>query len=165
VSLRYITLHAGSISSLDISTCSRITDAGIAQIGSPDSPSIQNLTSLNVSGCLQLTNISLEHLKKCRNLKYLDIRCTTQVHYSALCKYLSQVPPKTKIVVKSDYSAKYPGFGTPSSSSAPTSVINQSAATLLSLNGQLSVPTANNSLTPSNFQMYAMDKGFTGHKP
>jgi len=51
---RYVTQHAGSITKLDLSCCPRITDAGIAQLGAPDSPALENLTHLFLSGCPQV---------------------------------------------------------------------------------------------------------------
>ena len=119
----YITQHAGSISKLDISTCSRITDAGIAQLGAPDSPSLQNLVALNVSGCPHLTNISLDHLRRCRNLKTLDIRNIPQITLSGLTKYHSQtqVFPRSRVTVKSDFNSKSVNVGASTSGGAGTS--------------------------------------------
>ncbi len=85
---RYVTQHAGSISKLDLSCCPRITDAGIAQLGAPDSPSLENLTHLYVTGCPQLTNISLDHLKRCKKLVFLDIRNIPQITVVGLSKFL-----------------------------------------------------------------------------
>jgi len=94
---RYITQHAGSISNLDLSCCPRITDAGIAQLGAPDSPSLENLTHLCIAGCPQLTNISLDHLRRCKNLKYLDIQNIPQISMSGLSKFLGHVHNKVRV--------------------------------------------------------------------
>ncbi|XP_035709245.1 jmjC domain-containing histone demethylation protein 1 isoform X2 [Folsomia candida] len=91
VSLRYVTQHAGSIAKLDLSSCSRITDAGIAQLGAPDSPSLENLTHLIVTGCPQITNISLDHLKRCKKLIYLDIKSIPQITVVGLTKFFNQL--------------------------------------------------------------------------
>ena len=104
-----MTQHAGSIAKLDLSTCSRITDAGIAQLGAPDSPSLENLTHLNISGCPQLTNISLDHLRRCRNLKYLNIRNIPGITIAGLSKFHGLVSNSvggvsTKVEVESDHS-------------------------------------------------------------
>lgn len=69
----------------------RITDAGIAQLGAPDSPSLDNLTHLYLTGCPQLTNICLDHLKRCRNLVYLDIQNIPQITVVGVSKFLNQV--------------------------------------------------------------------------
>lgn len=89
--LRYVTQHAGSIAKLDLSSCSRITDAGIAQLGAPDSPSLENLTHLIVTGCPQITNISLDHLKRCKKLIYLDIKSIPQITVVGLTKFFNQL--------------------------------------------------------------------------
>lgn len=101
VSLRYVTQHAGSIAKLDLSCCARITDAGIAQLGAPDSPSLENLTHLHIAGCPHLTNISLDHLRRCKKLVYLDVQNIPQITVAGLNKFLSHVP--SKIVVKSSF--------------------------------------------------------------
>lgn len=104
---RYVTQHAGTIARLDLSCCPRITDAGIAQLGAPDSPSLENLTHLYITGCPQLTNISLDHLCRCRKLIYLDVQNIPQITITGLNKFLSQVAmgpdSKRKIVVKSSH--------------------------------------------------------------
>jgi hypothetical protein len=104
---RYVTQHAGSISKLNLSCCPRITDAGIAQLGAPDSPSLENLTHLYLTGCPQLTNISLEHLKRCKKLNYLDIKNIPQITVVGLSKFLNQLVEAettgartTKMIVK-----------------------------------------------------------------
>lgn len=107
-----MTQHAGSISKLDLSSCPRITDAGIAQLGAPDSPSLENLTHLYLTGCPQLTNISLDHLKRCKNLVHLDVRNIPQITVVGLSKFLTQIAEadssgarSKKLTVKHSYPA------------------------------------------------------------
>lgn len=88
---RYVTQHAGSISKLDLSCCPRITDAGIAQLGAPDSPSLENLTHLYLTGCAQLTNISLDHLKRCKKMIHLDVQNIPQITIVGLSKFLNHL--------------------------------------------------------------------------
>jgi len=100
VSLRYVTQHAGTIARLDLSCCPRITDAGIAQLGAPDSASLENLTHLYISGCTQLTNISLDHLRRCRKLVHLDVQNIPQITIAGLNKFLSHVTQDNKRTIE-----------------------------------------------------------------
>ena len=74
ISMRYIAQHLTHLETLDLSTCARITDAGIAQITSPPAATIKTLVTLNLTGCRLLTDLSLDYLLKCTSLKNLDLR-------------------------------------------------------------------------------------------
>ncbi|KAJ8683024.1 hypothetical protein QAD02_018816 [Eretmocerus hayati] len=79
VALRYIAQYLPQIRKLNLSACTRITDAGIAQLTLPPSVCSSTLVSLNLAGCSQLTDTSLEYLTKCSSLKHLDLRNTVQI--------------------------------------------------------------------------------------
>ena len=66
--MRYITQFLTQVSSLNVSNCWKITDAGLAQLSIAESRIAESLESLDVSRCGQVTNAGLAHLAKCRSL-------------------------------------------------------------------------------------------------
>ena len=76
VALRYIVQHLSIIENINLSSCKRITDAGIAQLASLPAATVKMLKSLNLSYCTLLTELSVEYLSKCEVLKFLDLRHT-----------------------------------------------------------------------------------------
>ncbi|XKL65132.1 hypothetical protein PGB90_005218 [Kerria lacca] len=89
VSLRYIVQNIPLLSTLDLSQCFRLTDAGIAQLTAPPATTLSTLSWLDLSGCSVITDASLDHLSKCTALKYLDLRRTTQITTTAINKFVS----------------------------------------------------------------------------
>lgn len=79
VSLRYIAQHLSYIEVLNLSSCGRITDAGVAQLTSPPASAITTLVSLNLSGCRLVSDTSLDYLIKCQALKHLDLRNSSNI--------------------------------------------------------------------------------------
>lgn len=90
VALRYIAQHLPHLESLDLSSCGRVTDAGVAQIATPPAQAINNLVSLNLSDCRLLTETTLEHLTRCKAIKRLDLRHTTQVSTQSVIKFAAR---------------------------------------------------------------------------
>ncbi|XP_015117813.1 jmjC domain-containing histone demethylation protein 1 [Diachasma alloeum] len=90
VALRYIAQHLPHLEILDLSSCGRVTDAGVAQISTPPALAIANLVSLNLSNCRLLTETSLEHLTRCEALKRLDLRHTTQVSTQGVIRFAAR---------------------------------------------------------------------------
>lgn len=90
VALRYITQHLPRLSVLDLSSCTRLTDAGIAQLTTPPASSIENLQSLDLSNCPRITDSSLDHLARCAQLGRLDLRHSPQVTAAAVAKFVSR---------------------------------------------------------------------------
>ncbi|XP_055610919.1 jmjC domain-containing histone demethylation protein 1-like [Uranotaenia lowii] len=88
VALRYITQGLPSLTHLDISSCQRITDAAIAQIGT-SSAAIKTLIELDLSCCKLITELSLDHLAKCDALTRLDLSHVPQVTTQAVIKFAS----------------------------------------------------------------------------
>lgn len=89
VALRYITQSLPHLIHLDVSSCQRITDAGVAQIGTSPT-AIANLVELNLSGCRLVSELSLDHLSKCDQLVWLDLRHVPQVSTQAVIKFAAK---------------------------------------------------------------------------
>lgn len=88
VALRYITQGLPSLTHLDLSSCQRITDAAIAQIGTSPA-AIKTIIELDLSCCKLITELSLEHLSKCAALTRLDLSHVPQVTTQAVIKFAS----------------------------------------------------------------------------
>ncbi|XP_053670041.1 jmjC domain-containing histone demethylation protein 1 [Anopheles nili] len=88
VALRYITQGLPNLTHLDLSSCQRITDAAIAQIGTSQ-PAIKTLIELDLSCCKLITELSLDHLAKCDALTRLDLSHVPQVSTQAVIKFAS----------------------------------------------------------------------------
>ncbi|XP_058055890.1 jmjC domain-containing histone demethylation protein 1 [Anopheles bellator] len=88
VALRYITQGLPNLTHLDLSSCQRITDAAIAQIGT-SSAAIKTLVELDLSCCKLITELSLDHLAKCDALTRLDLSHVPQVSTQAVIKFAS----------------------------------------------------------------------------
>lgn len=84
VSLRYVVQNLPKLSSLDMSSCPRLTDAGVAQLGTPPAPTINTLTVLDLAGCRLLTETSLEYLSRCNSLERIDLRHINQISPEAV---------------------------------------------------------------------------------
>lgn len=89
VALRYITQGVPSLTQLDLSSCQRITDAGVAQIGTCPS-AINTLVELDLSSCKLVTESCLEYLSKCEALTWLDLRHVPQVSTQILIKFAAK---------------------------------------------------------------------------
>lgn len=89
VALRYITQGVPSLIHLDLSSCQRVTDAGVAQIGTCAS-AINCLVELDLSSCKLVTESCLEYLGKCEALTWLDLRHVPQVSTQAVIKFASK---------------------------------------------------------------------------
>lgn len=89
VALRYITQGLPSLIHLNISSCQRVTDAGVAQIGTCPS-AINTLVEVDLSSCKLVTEICLEYLAKCDALTYLDLRHVPQVSTQAVIKFAAK---------------------------------------------------------------------------
>uniref|UniRef100_A0A182J721 [histone H3]-dimethyl-L-lysine(36) demethylase n=1 Tax=Anopheles atroparvus TaxID=41427 RepID=A0A182J721_ANOAO len=86
VALRYITQGLPSLTHLDLSSCQRITDAAIAQIGTSPA-ALKTLVELDLSCCKLITELSLDHLAKCDALTRLDLSHVPQVSTQAVIKF------------------------------------------------------------------------------
>ncbi|XP_031621168.1 jmjC domain-containing histone demethylation protein 1 [Contarinia nasturtii] len=89
VALRYITQGVPSLVHLNISSCQRVTDAGVAQIMCSQS-AINTLVELDLSSCKLVTELCLEYLAKCEALTYLDLRHVPQVPTQAVIKFAAK---------------------------------------------------------------------------
>lgn len=88
VSLRYVVQYAPSLVELDLSQNYRITDAGIAQLTTPVGNAVSTLQVLDLSGCVAVTDTSLDHLLKCTALRRLDLKQTPKITLVAINKFL-----------------------------------------------------------------------------
>lgn len=86
--IRYITERLLCLESLDLSSCGRLTDVGVAHLAA--SQALPNLTSLNLANCRLLTEATLDHLEQCKALKHLDLRHTTQVSTQAVIRFAAK---------------------------------------------------------------------------
>lgn len=89
IALRYITQGLPSLIHLDLSSCQRVTDAGVAQIGTCPS-AINTLVELDLNSCKLITELSLEYLTKCEALIKLDLRHVPQVSTQAVIKFAAK---------------------------------------------------------------------------
>lgn len=89
VALRYITQGVPSLVHLDLSSCQRVTDAGVAQIGTCSS-AINTLIELDLSSCKLVTESCLEYLSRCEALTWLDLRHVPQVSTQAVIKFAAK---------------------------------------------------------------------------
>lgn len=88
VAVRYITQSLPHLRHLDLSSCQRITDAGVAQIGT-STTAIARLAELNLSACRLVSENALEHLAKCKMLVWLDLRHVPQVSTQSVIRFAS----------------------------------------------------------------------------
>ncbi|XP_032289749.1 jmjC domain-containing histone demethylation protein 1 isoform X2 [Drosophila virilis] len=88
VAVRYIMQSLPQLKHLDLSSCQRITDAGVAQIGTSPT-AIARLAELNLSACRLVSENSLEHLSKCESLIWLDLRHVPQVSTQSVIRFAS----------------------------------------------------------------------------
>ncbi|GIY20312.1 hypothetical protein CDAR_206162 [Caerostris darwini] len=87
VSVRLLAHHLPLLSKLDLSHCHKVTDMGIAVLGAAKATRLQ---FLDVSSCSNITDTSLEALKRCNNLAHLDLRDCGQVTEAACSKFVGQ---------------------------------------------------------------------------
>ncbi|CAG2053644.1 unnamed protein product [Timema podura] len=97
LSLRYIVQCLPTLKFLDVSLCSRITDAGVAQLGIHPASTIVTLEKLDLSSCRLLTDSCLEHLTQCKALARLDLRYTS-VTSGAIEKFILDSAHGLKVV-------------------------------------------------------------------
>ncbi len=62
VGLRYVTQFLGQLQRLEVAGCWKLSDAGLAQLASPEGKTAETLAELNISNCKGITNGGLQHL-------------------------------------------------------------------------------------------------------
>jgi F-box/leucine-rich repeat protein 10/11 len=95
VSLRYITQYLPQLSYLAVSGCWKLTDGGMAMLGTPDASSTEQLSGLDVSSCRGLSDSGLQHLQRCKNLTRLDAT-NTHISTEGLTKFASSSKHRLK---------------------------------------------------------------------
>lgn len=105
VSLRYVVQYVPSLVELDLAQNYRVTDAGIAQLTSPSANAVSTLELLDLSGCVSISDSSLDHLLKCSALRRLDMKQTPKVTTAAINKFLQAnnrfSATETRLLIKS----------------------------------------------------------------
>ena len=77
MSLRYLTQYLAQLHDLSLSGCWKVTDAGLATLGSGENnKTAESLKSLDLSGCKAVTNAGLAHLARCQNLVRVNVART-----------------------------------------------------------------------------------------
>lgn len=89
VSLRYVVQNLPQLTCLDVSSCPRLTDAGVAQLATPPASTVSTLTTLDLAGCRLLTETSLEYLSRCNSLERIDLRHAIQISTAAISKFVT----------------------------------------------------------------------------
>jgi len=93
VSLRYVSQYLPQLTTLALSGCWKISDAGLAQLAEPTTSS--TLEQLDISGC-KVTDLGLERVAGCSSLVRLD--CTgTQVSEEGMAKFVKNSEHKLKV--------------------------------------------------------------------
>ena len=99
VSMRYVTQYLPQLTQLSVAGCWKLTDAGLAQLGSAEQGAVETLSFLDISYCRAVTDNGLGHLAKMSNLTRLDAS-HTQVSTDALNKFASKSQHKLKVYGK-----------------------------------------------------------------
>lgn len=89
ISLRYLAQYLPTLSSLNLHGCTKLTDAGLVQLGDTSLPLCCNLTSLTLSSCPLVTDLT--HLSKCNSLTRLTFT-QTGVSQDATMVFMSMMP-------------------------------------------------------------------------
>jgi hypothetical protein len=76
------------VTHIDLSHCHKITDMGIAVLGAAKAT---KLKSLNISSCNNISDTSLDSLKRCSSLAQLDVRDCPQVSINGCHKFVSSL--------------------------------------------------------------------------
>lgn len=97
VSVRLLSNHLPQLARLDLSNCHKVTDMGVAVLGTAKT---SKLISINLSSCSNISDTSLESLKRCQNLNYLDVRDCNQVTVAACLKFVTSSESKSKLIMK-----------------------------------------------------------------
>jgi F-box/leucine-rich repeat protein 10/11 len=92
VALRYIVQYLRGLEQLSVSSCYKVTDAGIAQLATPLAPTLSTLKSLDLSGCKLVTDQSLEHLSRLVAIVKLDCRQAPQISVTAVQRFCHSRP-------------------------------------------------------------------------
>jgi len=95
VSLRYITQYLPQLTYLAVSGCWKLSDAGLAMLGTAEVSATENLAALDFSHCRAVTDCGLKYLHRCSNLTRVDAT-NTQVTSEGLAKFASSSSHKLK---------------------------------------------------------------------
>jgi len=94
VSLRYIAQSLPSLSCLTMARCSKLTDAGLVQLGDSSLPVSVSLTTLDMRECPGVTDLA--PLSSCQPLKYINFH-QSGVTNESVAKFLTNASGKLKL--------------------------------------------------------------------
>ena len=97
-SARLIQIHLPNLMRIDLSSCSRLTDKGIALLVGPSNRS--KLTSVLLNRCEKLTDKCFDYFEKCPNLTKLDLMNCDRISVAAFTKFFykhQQSNPKYRL--------------------------------------------------------------------
>merc|ERR1711860_65853 len=94
--MRYITQYLPQLKELNLSSCWKLTDAGLAQLGLKESTTAESLVSLDISNCKAISNSGILHLRGCANLVRIDAT-NTKVKADGLNKFVQTSQNKLKV--------------------------------------------------------------------
>ena len=92
--LEDMTRYMTSLTKLNLSYCSHITDAGIATLCAEDSPTRQNLTELDLTGCHRLTDTCFSFLRDLVKLEAVYLQSCPNVSLEACRSFIDHHPTK-----------------------------------------------------------------------
>ena len=100
VALEDIMRNMTSLSHLNLSYCSHITDTGIATLCAEDSPTRQNLIELDLTGCHRLTDACFNQLKELVKLESLYLQSCPNISLEACRTFIATHPTKRPFLMK-----------------------------------------------------------------
>uniref|UniRef100_A0AAR2LIR4 [histone H3]-dimethyl-L-lysine(36) demethylase n=1 Tax=Pygocentrus nattereri TaxID=42514 RepID=A0AAR2LIR4_PYGNA len=99
-SLRLIIKHLPSLTRLDLSYCSHITDHSINIITAAGTSSRDTLTHINLSG--KVTDLSLMYFKRCGSISSIDLRSCSQVTRQACERFIAEMSVSVQFTLTDD---------------------------------------------------------------
>ncbi|XP_015787809.1 lysine-specific demethylase 2A [Tetranychus urticae] len=97
VSIRLLCNHLPQLTRIDLSNCQKVTDMGVGFLGASKA---SKLVALNLSSCSNISDASLDALKRCTNIVHLDVRDCSQVSTIACQKFIATSSSKTRLMMK-----------------------------------------------------------------
>uniref|UniRef100_A0AAR2IV12 [histone H3]-dimethyl-L-lysine(36) demethylase n=1 Tax=Pygocentrus nattereri TaxID=42514 RepID=A0AAR2IV12_PYGNA len=101
-SLRLIIKHLPSLTRLDLSYCSHITDHSINIITAAGTSSRDTLTHINLSVCHRVTDLSLMYFKRCGSISSIDLRSCSQVTRQACERFIAEMSVSVQFTLTDD---------------------------------------------------------------
>lgn len=100
VTLMVMTQYMPKLCCLDLSYCTKISDAGLSILAAQSATTRQNLVSLDLTGCNQLTDACFENLRHFTNLQSVSLAACPDVSVAGCHNFVSNMVPQRNLVVK-----------------------------------------------------------------